>query len=107
MILVARILLGSLFAGQAMSLLYSLTGGLLCFAVMLLLKKILTRKQIWVASVIGAIFHNIGQILVAIVVTGTPTIVSYLPVLLLSGIAAGLFTGFAAQTFINRMNKKE
>ena len=107
MILVARILLGSLFAGQAMSLLYSLAGGLLCFVVMLLLKKILTRKQIWVASVIGAIFHNIGQILVAIVVTGTPTIVSYLPVLLLSGIAAGLFTGFAAQTFIHRMDKKE
>ncbi len=107
MILVARILLGSLFAGQAVSLLYSLAGGLLCFVVMLLLKKILTRKQIWVASVIGAIFHNIGQILVAIVVTGTPTIVSYLPVLLLSGIAAGLFTGFAAQTFIHRMDKKE
>ena len=106
MILVARILLGSLFAGQAMSLLYSLAGGLLCFVVMLLLKKILTRNQIWVASVIGAIFHNIGQILVAIVVTGTPAIVSYLPVLLLSGIAAGLFTGFAAQTFIHRMDKK-
>lgn len=107
MILVARILLGSLFAGQAMSLLYSLAGGLLCFVVMLLLKKILSRNQIWVASVIGAIFHNIGQILVAIVVTGTPAIVSYLPVLLLSGIAAGLFTGFAAQTFIHRMDKKE
>ena len=107
MILVARILLGSLFAGQAMSLMYSLAGGLLCFAVMLLLKRILTRKQIWVASVIGAVFHNIGQILVAIVVTGTPAIVSYLPVLLLSGIASGLFTGFAAQTFINRMDKQE
>lgn len=107
MILVARILLGSLFAGQAMSLLYSLTGGLFCFVVMLLLKRILTRNQIWVASVIGAIFHNIGQILVAIVVTGTPAIVSYLPVLLLSGIAAGLFTGFAAQTFIHRMDKKQ
>lgn len=107
MILVARILLGSLFAGQAVSLMYSLAGGLLCFVVMLLLKKILTRKQIWVASVIGAIFHNIGQIIVAILVTGTPAIVSYLPVLLLSGIASGLFTGFAAQTFINRMDKKQ
>ena len=107
MILVARILLGSLFAGQVMSLAYSLAGGLLCFVVMLLLKRVLTRRQIWVASVIGAIFHNIGQILVAIVVTGTPAIVSYLPVLLLSGIAAGLFTGFAAQTFIRRMDKRD
>ena len=88
MILVARILLGSLFSG-VMSLLYSLAG---------------TRKQIWVASVIGAVFHNIGQILVAIVVTGTPAIVSYLPILLISGIAAGLFTGVAAQYLVNRMD---
>ena len=59
-----------------------------------------------VASVIGAVFHNIGQILVAIVVTGTPAIVSYLPILLLSGIAAGLFTGFAAQFLVNRMDRE-
>ena len=105
MILVARILLGSLF-GSVMSLFYSLAGGLLCWCVMLLLRRVLTRKQIWVASVIGAVFHNIGQILVAIVVTGTPAIVSYLPILLLSGIAAGLFTGFAAQFLVNRMDRE-
>lgn len=105
MILVARILLGSLFSG-VMSLFYSLAGGLLCFAVMLLLRRVLSKKQIWVASVVGAVFHNIGQILVAIVVTGTPAIVSYLPILLLSGIAAGLFTGVAAQYLIHRLGKK-
>ncbi len=107
MILAARILLGSLFAGQAISLLYSLAGGLLCLLAMLPLRKVLTRKQIWVSSVIGAIFHNVGQILVAIVVTGTPAIASYFPVLLLSGIAAGLFTGFAAQALIARMDKRK
>lgn len=107
MILVARILLGSFFAGQIMSLFYSLAGGLLCYCVMLLLRRRLTFSQIWVASVIGAVFHNIGQILVAIVVTGTPSIVSYLPILLLSGIAAGLFTGFAAQFLVNRMRKEK
>ena len=105
MILVARILLGSLFSG-VMSLLYSLAGGLLCYCVMLLLRRVLTRKQIWVASVIGAVFHNIGQILVAIVVTGTPAIVSYLPILLISGIAAGLFTGVAAQYLVGRLERK-
>ena len=105
MILVARILLGSLFSG-VMSLFYSLAGGLLCFAVMLLLRRVLSKKQIWIASIVGAVFHNIGQILVAIVVTGTPAIVSYLPILLLSGIAAGLFTGVAAQYLVNRMEKK-
>ena len=106
MILVARILLGSFFAGQIVSLLYSLAGGLLCYVVMLLLRRMLTKKQIWAASVLGAIAHNIGQILVAVIVTGTPAIVSYLPILLLSGIAAGLFTGLAAQYLVNRMDKK-
>ena len=106
MILVSRILLGSLFAGQVMSLFYFLAGGLLCYAVMLLLRRVLARKQIWVASVIGAVAHNIGQILVAVIVTRTPAIVSYLPILLLSGIAAGLFTGFAAQYLINRMDAR-
>ena len=105
MILVARILLGSLFSG-VMSLMYSLAGGLLCYCIMLLLRRVLTRKQIWVASVIGAVFHNIGQVLVAIVVTGTPAIVTYLPVLLISGIAAGLFTGVAAQYLVNRLERK-
>lgn len=105
MILIVRILLGSFFAGQVMSLLYSLAGGLLCYAVMLLLRKALSRSQIWVASVIGAVFHNIGQILIAIIVTGTPAIASYLPILLLSGIVTGHFTGFAAQHLIHRMNQ--
>ena len=107
MILIARILLGSMFGGGVMSLMYSLAGGLLCLLVTLLLRKVLAWKQIWVAGVMGAIAHNIGQILVAVVVTGTPSIVSYLAVLLISGIITGLFTGFAAQAVVNRMGKRQ
>ena len=44
--------------------------------------------------------------LVAIVVTGTPSIVSYLPILLISGVITGTFTGFAAQAVVNRMGHK-
>lgn len=105
MILIARILLGSMFGGGVVSLLYSLAGGVLCLLVTLLLRRMLTWKQIWVAGVMGAIVHNIGQILVAILVTGTPAIVSYLPVLLISGVITGTFTGFAAQFVVNRMGK--
>ena len=106
MILSARILLGSMFGGGVVSLLYSLAGGVLCLLVTLLLRRILTQRQIWVAGVMGAIAHNIGQILVAIVVTGTPSIVTYLPVLLISGILTGAFTGFAAQAVINRLGHR-
>ena len=103
MILLVRILLGSIFAGQMMALIYSLSGGLLCFLSMLLLRKILTMGQIWVCSVIGAIFHNIGQILAAIAVTSTPQLGIYLPVLLVSGIITGAFTGLTAQFTANRL----
>lgn len=104
-ILLVRVFLGSLFTGQMMALAYSLAGGLLSWLVMLLLRRLLTRKQIWVASVIGGICHNVGQILVAIAVTATPSIAVYLPVLILSGLVAGLFTGFTAQYLIDHMKK--
>lgn len=106
MILIVRILLGSMFGGGVVSLLYSLAGGILCLLVTLLLRRTLTVRQIWVAGVFGAVAHNIGQILVAIVVTGTPSIVSYLPILLISGVLTGIFTGLAAQAVVNRLGSR-
>jgi heptaprenyl diphosphate synthase len=102
-ILVARILLGSFFAGQIMALLYSLAGGLLCYLVMLALRRILTVKQIWVCGVLGAVAHNLGQIAVAILLTSTPALLYYLPVLMVSGILSGAFTGLCAQFVANRL----
>ena len=104
-ILVCRVFLGSVFSGQLMTLFYSLGGGLLCWCVMLLLRRVLTRKQIWVAGVFGAIVHNFGQILVASALTRTPALIVYLPVLTLSGILTGAFTGTAAQALVNRMDR--
>ena len=105
LILLVRIFLGSLFTGQMMALAYSLCGGLLCYLVMLVMRRIVTENQIWVCSVIGAIAHNIGQIIAAIAVTSTPGLAVYLPILLVSGIIAGLFTGLVAQFTIHRMKK--
>lgn len=102
-ILLCRIFLGSLFSGQLMTLFYSLGGGLLCYLVMLLLRKLVTKRQIWVCSVIGAVAHNIGQICVAIRITNTPGLIYYLPILMVSGILAGCFTGLCAQFLVNRM----
>ena len=102
-ILLCRIMLGGLFSGQIMALWYSLAGGTLCWLVMLPLRRILTERQIWVMSVIGAVAHNIGQILVALAVTRTAAILYYLPVLMVSGILAGLFTGIAAQFALLRL----
>jgi len=106
MILVCRIFLGSVFSGQMMTFFYSLGGGLLCWLAMLLMRKVVTRKQIWVCSVIGAVFHNVGQIAVAIFISRTPSLIVYLPVLMVSGVLTGLFTGVAAQFLIARLEKK-
>ena len=104
-ILLCRIILGSIFGGQIVSFLYSFCGGMLCYIVMLLLSKIVTQKQIWICSVIGAIAHNIGQISVAIFITQTFAIAAYLPVLLISGVISGTFTGFCAQFVVNQIHK--
>ena len=105
MILAARIALGAMFSGQMTAVMYSLAGGILCFLVMLVMRKIVTEKQIWVASVIGAIAHNIGQIIVAVLITQTTAIIAYLPVLAISGTVAGLFTGLCAQFLTARCKR--
>lgn len=104
-ILVCRVFLGSVFSGQPMTIFYSLGGGLLCWCVMLLLRRVLTRKQIWVAGVFGAAAHNLGQILVGIALTRTPGLLVYLPVLMVSGILTGAFTGTAAQALVRHMER--
>ena len=106
-ILASRVLLGSMFAGSLSTLMYSAAGGALCLLAMLALRRVLAMKQIWVASVIGAAAHNVGQIAVAIAVTGTVGLLAYLPVLLMSGMLAGLFTGLCAQGVVRRMRNAQ
>ena len=96
LVLLMRILLASFFAGQMVSLLYSLAGGLLCFAVMALLFWLLGDKYIVFVSIFGALAHNLGQIAIAIFVTELPSMLAYLPVLAISGIHTGTFTGLCA-----------
>lgn len=104
-ILLVRVVLGCLATGQVAAIFYSLAGGLLSLAVMLPMRRVVGRKQIWVLSIVAAMTHNVGQILAAMVLTGTPQIVVYLPILLFSGIITGLFTGICAQLAIGRLQR--
>ena len=107
MILLVRIFLGSVFSGQMMTFFYSLTGGIFCYALMLVMRHVVTEQQIWVCSVLGALAHNIGQMIAAILIARTPELIVYLPVLLISGIVTGAFTGMCAQIVIRRLKKKQ
>lgn len=103
-VLVLRIVLGSIFAGQFLSFAYSLSGGLLCLAAMVFFLHFLGKNQIVIISILGAVFHNIGQLLMAFFVLQSFSIVSYLPVLLISGITAGTFTGLCAKFTYQRIH---
>lgn len=105
LVLLIRILLGNFVAGNLMAMLYSLSGGMLCFLLMALMKPLFSNKQIWILSIFGAIAHNIGQLAIAVWITGTPSILVYAPILLLSGIITGFFTGQCAQTAVLHMHR--
>ena len=104
-VLFLRILLGSLITGHVAAMAFSLAGGVLCYIVMCVIYKFVTARQIWVVSVFGAIGHNLGQIAVAAFIVGTTSVVFYLPVLLVSGVITGLFTGLSAQYLYKHLKK--
>ena len=104
-ILAVRILMGSMFAGGVSGFLFSLAGGTLAYLVMMLLVGIFPEKLLWVVSVFGAIAHNIGQLAVAVWVSGTPSIIVYGPALMASGIITGAFTGVGAFYLVKALGK--
>lgn len=97
LVLMARIILGSVFSGNLMAIMYSLAGGICCFVVMSVLHDKIEEKYIFIVSILGACAHNIGQIIIAIFITKTLAITMYLPWLLLSAMITGLFIGLCTQ----------
>lgn len=102
MILFVRVFLGAVFSGNMSTIFYSAAGGLLAILSTVALKRILSKQQIWVAGVFGAIAHAVGQMIAAIVISGTPSLAVYLPVMILSAVATGFVTGLSAQLIVNR-----
>jgi len=101
-ILFVRIFLGAVFAGNFSTIFYSAAGGALAIVTTILLRKLLTKKQLWVAGILGAVAHSIGQMAMAVAITRTVGLVSYLPVMILCSIVTGLFTGLCAQFLLDR-----
>lgn len=106
MILIARILLGSVFAAQPMLIPYSLCGGILCLLGEYVLIKLFGKKFIAEISVIGAILHNIGQICFAAAAVKSASVFAYLPVLIISAAITGLFCGLCVMLADKACGKK-
>ena len=99
---VARVILAGFLFGNLASILYGLAGAMLSLTVMLLLKKTGKFKVITVSAV-GGICHNVGQLIVAILVLENYRISYYVPVLLISGLVTGILIGIVAQEVILRL----
>ncbi len=97
-----RIILVGFTFGNLNTMMYSLAGGLLSFAVMALAKRF-DGFSIWGVSVLGAIFHNVGQVAVAMLVLQTSALIGYLPFLLVFGIISGVVIGIVGAELTKRL----
>lgn len=104
-VLLIRIFLSSLLFGQPVSLVFSLFGGVLSFAVMATLRSFLDKSNIWAISVFGAFSHNFGQIIAAVLITSELSVAYYFLFLIISSVVTGVFTGICAQTAIKKLEK--
>ena len=104
-VLFVRIFLGAVFSGNFSTILYSAGGGSLAILTTIGLRRVLKNNQLWAAGCAGAVAHSIGQMAVAVAVTGTPGLLVYLPVMIAISIVTGLFTGLCAQFLLNRGGK--
>ena len=98
-----RVFLVGLLFGNGISILYSFTGAIVSFVVMLLLKKAKVFSTMAV-SVAGGVLHNLGQIAMACVIMGTDVLRYYAPFLILSGTLAGIAIGVLAAIMIRRID---
>ena len=94
-----------LCTGGAAALMYSLAGGGLAYAVMCVMTAVLDEKLLWVVGALGGISHNVGQLIVCVLIVKTPGVFAYAPVLAVSGIVCGVFTGIAARQLFRALRK--
>lgn len=100
-ILLARIIIGSIFGGGVSGFLYSFSGGMLSLVMMAILIRVAGKYISMIGvSVTGAFFHSLGQVGVAAIMLQNIRILSYLPVLLLTSVGAGIFVGYVSKALI-------
>ena len=101
---IVRIILVGFMFGHAFSIVYSMAGGILSFVVMYFLKKT-NEFSVMGVSMVGGVFHNVGQILVAALVLKSFSISWYLPPLMISGLITGFLIGIISNETMKRTVK--
>jgi heptaprenyl diphosphate synthase len=104
MLSMVRIVLSGFLFGNLFGILYSLAGGILSLSIMTLLKKT-DKFSIIGISMAGAVFHNMGQLIIAGIVVESANVIYYMPALLIVGLATGLVIGIISSETIKRLRK--
>ncbi len=99
---IVRIVLSGFMFSNMFSIIYSLAGGILSLAVMSFFKRKGNFSVIGV-SISGGISHNVGQLIVAMVVVNTFRIGYYFPILLIAGVITGLLIGIVSSEVLKRL----
>lgn len=97
-----RIVTVALLFGNPMTFAYSAAGAFLSLFVMMVLYRLNFLSVVGV-SVAGGIFHNVGQILMAILLLGTAELGYYLIVLTVTGTVSGIFVGLCGSLIVRRI----
>ena len=97
-----RIVLVTMLFGNVMALMYSLAGGILSLLIMILLRRLNFLSTVGV-SVAGGVSHNVGQVLMAMLLLETAELGYYLVVLIITGIIAGVFIGLCGSVLIKKV----
>ena len=104
MVSVVRLFIVALLFGNVMTLAYSFAGAALSLILMAICKKTKVFSVIG-TSIVGGVAHNLGQILVAIVLLDTVQLGYYMAVLAITGTIAGVFVGLAGALILKRLEK--
>ncbi len=101
-----RVFIVALLFGNVMTLAYSIAGALLSILLMVLFKKLDFFSTVGV-SIIGGVAHNLGQILVAIVLLNSTLIGYYMIILTITGTLAGVFIGLVGSVVMKKLSNIE
>ena len=97
-----KVALSGLLFGGVSAMIYAAAGGVLSLTVMCLLSRVRGLHPV-VVSMAGGVFHNVGQLGMAMLILQTPSLAYYLAVLMLSGLATGAVTGVAASSVMKHL----
>ncbi len=101
-----RIVLSGFLFGSLFAILYAMAGAVFSFTAMVIAKRCRCFSMAGV-SVLGGVFHNVGQTVVAILVVETYAVLYYLPVLIVAGVVTGAVLGILGMELLPYLKRAE